>query len=57
MESKRKIEANEEKGRKIQKKEKDIHRTMKNKKLEKPLGRKNNLLSTQSQKLESTKQL
>jgi hypothetical protein len=43
--------------RKIQKKEKEIHRKIEDKKLKNPLGRKNNLLSSQSQKLESTKGL
>jgi hypothetical protein len=51
-ESKRKIE---ETGRRIQKKEKDIHRKIEDEKLKNSLGRKYNLLSSQSQKLESTK--
>jgi hypothetical protein len=39
-------------GRKIEKKELDIHRKIEDKKSEKSLGRKNNLLSSQLQKLE-----
>ena len=41
----------EETGRKICKKEKDIHRKIEDDKHDKPLGKENNLLSSQSQKL------
>ena len=47
----------EETGRKIWKKEKDIHRKIEDDKHDKPLGRKNNLLSSQSQKLENINEL
>jgi hypothetical protein len=50
----RKLKKQEERyGRKIWKKEKDIHRKIENDKHNKPLGRKNNLLSSQSNILDS----